>query len=144
MISLFTLLKKQWMSGLRIMPKLSLKTMISSPGIWPALCTDLALFAVKCVNGNSVFLQVGSEPKLCMTRHRAVLFPVLFLILVLQWPSSILLLGCSKMVCGKSAIYTIYNYNILIKKKNVSIWALWHFYGLRSWRFPENQGFTLQ
>lgn len=87
--------------------------MVCSPRGRPALCTDLALFAIKCVNENSAFLQVERESKLCI-RNTAVLLPVLFLIVVIQWLPSILLLGCSKMVCGKAGICTMYSYNILI------------------------------
>lgn len=57
--------------------------MVCSPRGRPALCTDLALFAIKCVNENSAFLQVERESKLCI-RNTAVLLPVLFPIVVIQ------------------------------------------------------------
>lgn len=64
---------------------------------------------MKYVNGNSAFLEVAGESKLCMANlsiHRACVPSVLFP--VLQWPPVILLLDRSKNGLWKSScVHTI-------------------------------------
>jgi len=57
------------------------------------------------VNGNLTFLEMESESKLRMaspSRHMAGVPPVALPVLVLQWPSCILLPSCSK---GKNGLW---------------------------------------